>query len=371
MIQINRSHPFSQLYTSMNSYETQIQNDIKGLRWVAMFGLLRTVELGGLLWPNTSKSSATKQANRLVLHWRKKGFVIERILPGRCGRALVLALNGVRFLQKEASIYASSGKDIGRFSGEENGIWLPPSAWKHDILAASFLVCLHQKGWEIYPENYIRRRLFEGAARKKSYANESKIPDGLALKGDQVAWIEVESSTKTGTSQRHLVENLIGASTQNLRILGHKCTLAMVVFDPNATDYKGHHIDHKQRILNAIAGQTLKKVKITFAKAEDISSYSALNFDFEILAVGSTKVNELYEKLERLGWEDDGDEGFKLTYRNTYRAIIRPEFMGGDDILGWHASVNGSPFNSDSYCNSLGEAKRLAAKIICELQSKD
>lgn len=356
----------------MKSYEIQKQNDIWGLYWVSQFGWLRPVELGLLLWPDASKSSATKQANRLVLHWRKNRFVIERVLPGRCGRALVLARNGVRYLAEEAGIVAQTGKDIGRFPDDESGEWLPPISWKHDILAASFLVALNGNGWEIKPENAIRRELSGAAAARKTTTKNAKIPDGIATKEGKTAWIEVESSSKTGAPAKHLARNLIAAASGNLSVLGFDFNKVFVVYDPNSTNYKGYRIDHKYRITQAISEELLiPKVAITFAKAEKIASYSADDFEPETVTVQSKKVQEMLRKLEKEGWVDKKNEVFKWEYDSRTKIEIWAHYYPGDDEQsGWIVYKNGE-FIPESYRNEFQEAKEFAASFICKMKHKD
>lgn len=235
----------------MTPFEQHHKNDICGLRWIGDFGWLRPAELGALLWPGADH--ARKQAERLVRTWLKRGLVLQRELPDRAGRAIVLAVAGVRLLAT-AGIEARSGKDIGTAG---NGKWLPPLTWRHDLLGAQVLVDLYRKGFDIVPEPALRRAT-AGAL--------GKIPDGLALRGRETVLIEIESSRKTGPAMRHLAKVLCAAGTaQRLELLGRKVTHTIVGFAENREDERGHKLDHRARVTAAVAATARQDVPTTWA----------------------------------------------------------------------------------------------------------
>lgn len=237
----------------MDAYAKSRTNDLIGLGWLSRFGWLRTAELGKLLWPQSK--GARQQADRLARRWLERRLVLSRELPDGAGRALVLATAGVRLLAEEDA-WATSGKDIGIVTGET---WRPPQTWRHDLLAAGVLAELHKEGWTVFAEREIRQR----------QNNLTKFPDGLATKGADVAWIEVERATKTGPNGRELVDALCAAGTgEATSVLGHKPTVALVAYQPDAIDTRGCAINHRARITTAVANATKTKVKMMWAACE-------------------------------------------------------------------------------------------------------
>lgn len=237
----------------MDAYAKSRTNDLIGLGWLSRFGWLRTAELGKLLWPKSK--GARQQADRLARRWLERRLVLARELPEGAGRALVLATAGVRLLA-EVDASANSGKDIGIVTGET---WRPPLSWRHDLLAAGVLAELHKEGWTVFPEREIRQR----------QSDLAKYPDGIAVKGADVAWLEVERATKTGPNGRQLVAALCAAGEGTASaVVGHKPTVALVAYQPDAIDTRGCAINHRARITTAVANATKTKVKMMWAACE-------------------------------------------------------------------------------------------------------
>jgi len=224
---------------SMSPIEQHLRNDLDGLQLIHKFGWLRTHELGPLMWPNGRHSR--HQADRLVRSWRDRGLIIERKLPHHAGRALVLALRGVRLLA-EQGIVARTGKDFGETKGQH---WCPPITWRHDLFATQILVHLYLQGFDVYPEAQIRREA----------GHLQKFPDGLAYRaGDQVIWLEVEHARKTGRSMSQLAQALCAVSEGTATpILGLKPTSCLVAFAATQRDERGYVLDHQSRLRRAIA----------------------------------------------------------------------------------------------------------------------
>ena len=200
----------------MDSIDTRHQNDIDALTALHKYGWLRTQELGYLLWPDTKNRGQT-QACRAALSWLKRGLMMARTLPDGAGRALVLATAGVRLLA-DAGVVAVSGKDIGKMVGST---WTPPIAWKHHVIATGILVNLATSGWNVFPEATIRRK---GELL-------AKIPDGLAVLGEKVIWLEVEQARKTGPSMRLLGQALVAVSESEIEpVCGYRANIACCAY---------------------------------------------------------------------------------------------------------------------------------------------
>ncbi len=273
----------------MNAFEKRKQNDIDGLSWVHRFGWIRTTELGPLLWPG---SAARHQADRLARDWIARDLVLARPLPEGAGRALVLATAGVRLLA-DAGIPASTGKDVGQMVG---GQWRPPLSWRHDLLAAGVLVDLHSRGWKVFPEREIRQR----------QSDLAKFPDGLAVRGADVAWLEVERAHKTGPNGRQLTDALCAVGTGEAgTVLEHRPTVGLVAYCADARDSRGYAIDHRARITAAVAATTRKPVELMWARCtlRGPAGLGAVEFARETI-----QADRGAAILKRMSWRPAEDE---------------------------------------------------------------
>ena len=317
----------------MDAHAQRRINDRDGLTWLARFGWLRTTELGPLLWPN---STARQQADRLARSWLERRLVLARELPERAGRALVLSTAGVRLLA-EFGVDAASGKDLGKML---DGEWLPPLTWRHDLLAAGVLVALHRRGWAVYPEREIRQRAGWLA----------KLPDGIAVRGADVAWLEVERASKTGAPGRQLADALcaVGAG-EAVAVLGHRPTVGLVAYQPEAMDSRGCAIDHRARIKAAVAAATKRDVRVLWARCTLRGPAGLGTVEFELETVQADRAAAI---LKRLEWRPSSEEAGVLV-AGYARHLARV----WEDDCGWGYQVDDRP--------GALEATREAAKRAC------
>ena len=336
----------------MNDFEKHKLNDRTGLNWVHRFGWIRTAELGAMLWPSTAPASATRQANRIVKSWVKRGLVIERELPDRAGRALVLAQRGVDLLA-ENDVKAATGKDIGKLIDDPDWHpplkyepwWLPPKTWRHDLLAAGILAELHRQGWAVFPEREIRQRAGWLA----------KLPDGLAVRGADVAWLEVERASKTGADGRQLTNALCAVGTgEAAAVLGHRPTVALVAYEPYARDSRGCALDHRARIKSAVAAASKKPVAVLWAACELRGPAGLGKVTFERETIGTDRAAGI---LKRMSWRLNEDGVLVAGYLQHIAYVW-------EDEHGWSFQLDERPAG---YADSMSDAKRACADEIAGL----
>jgi len=179
----------------------QGEHAARALLYISDFTWLRATELGRLLHPGQPHSRKYAEA-----HLRKLcelQLVIPRQLPGaNAGRAYVLSSRGARQLNEWlcADGY-STGKDWGR---TKEGVWTPPTSWRHDLIATGVLSLMGERGYDIYSEPYLRH--IEPEAKKH--------PDGLIADRERgfSIWLEVENARKSGRNIDQLVVALAEAS---------------------------------------------------------------------------------------------------------------------------------------------------------------
>lgn len=297
----------------MDAYAQSRVNDVVGLGWLSRFGWLRTAELGQLMWPTSGHPR--HQADRLARRWVERKLVLERELPEGAGRALVLATGGVRLLI-DAGAGATSGKDIGEMV---TGRWRAPLTWRHQLLAAGVLAELHRQGWTVYPELEIKRRA----------GLLVKIPDGLAVLADQVAWVEVERAHKTGPQGRQLVDALCAVGTgEAVSVLEHRPTVALVAYQADARDSRGNALDHRGRIRAAVAATSKKPVRVVWARCHlrGPAGLGAME-----LTQDTIQPDKAARILSRLTWREDPQEKGVLAARyenHLVRVFEDPEVKG-------------------------------------------
>lgn len=322
-------------------------NDTNGLLFVYQFGWLRTLELGKLMWPD---SPASRQAaDRLVRSWIERQLVIVRDLPHGAGRAFVLAAAGVRLLA-ENSITAGSGKDIGQLNDDG---WMPPATWRHDLIANGVLCELHRRGYRVFPEIELRRRA----------ENHPKIPDGLAIKGSHVIWLEVEHARKSGKEMRKLADALsIVAAGQAASIASFKPNSIMVAFLPSAVDERGHVLSHQTRVRNAIHAVAKSDLSIYWAKCTLLGSAGVGQVDIQKEQISADRASRILQILESSGWRPHQSGGLSVTYGKHIAYVW-------DDEHGWSYAVetiDGQPVDGN-YAANITEAKRAAASVLAGL----
>lgn len=223
------------------------------LRLIHRFSWLRPTELGRLLYPRNKH--ARKYAEKLLRKLTTLRLVIERKLPGRsAGTAYVVATRGATQLDTWADVHKGykSGKDWGAY---QNGVWYPPNSWQHDLWAIGVASLLaEQLGHEVLPDSYLRH----------TAPFEVKYPDALLVCRDKgfSAWLEVESSRKTGRNLEQLVRAVIGASRGSPlayfdEVQDTPVKVGIIAILVGARDERGYNLDHWgrfERKLQALGG---------------------------------------------------------------------------------------------------------------------
>lgn len=330
----------------MTPLDKHHHNDVRGLRWIFDFGWLRAAELGALMFNGVH---AHKQAERLVRSWVHRGLVLERKLPARAGRALVLAGKGVQLLAEDGVI-ARSGKDIGE---TVNGYWQPPCTWKHDLLATQVLVALRRRGFGILPEPVLRR----------SAGPQAKMPDGLAVHGTQVIWLEVESARKTGAAMRLMAEALCAVTDGHAaEVCGYRPTHAMVAYLVDARDERGYALSHRARVLKAVAAATQSDMRLTFARCtrQGLAGVGCIDFEEEMVIADCSSV--VLKRLDMGGWNLDAGSQVSSANYAGYTAYI---WQDQDAPGTWSFQAETANWSAPAgYAGCIQDAKHSAASLI-------
>lgn len=298
------------------------------------------------MWP--SNATSRHQADRLARSWLARRLVLARPLPEGAGRALVLAARGVQLLNN-GGVDACTGKDIGETVA---GNWLPPSTWRHDLLAAGVLVSLYRQGWSVYPEPQVRRQT----------GSLTKWPDGVAQRDDQVLWIEVEAARKTGPAMRQLAEALcVAAEGTAHSVLGLKPTAALVAYRVDALDERGHGIDHRNRVRKAISAAARCPIEVTWGECTALETGGVSHVKFIRESIQPDIALKIRRVLDAGGWQHQ-DGCLVATY-----GARRVHVWEDDDAPGlWGWSVGDRASREDS-CEA---AKRAGAAALAQAYLK-
>lgn len=332
----------------MHAYQQRHLNDVKGLGFIHKFGWLRSAEIGKLMWPHNA--SGRQAADRLVRGWIQRRLVIARDLPDAAGRALVLSAQGARLLNAEG-LDASTGKDIGRIGNQ--GEWLPPFTWRHDLIATGLLCELHKRGFEIVPEAELKRRTSAAA----------KIPDGLALKGDQALWIEAERARKGSVELRKMAEALSGAASGTLAaVAGIKATAAMVGFVPSSRDERGFAVDHQARVRTALQAVGRGDVPIHWAACHLLGTAGVGHVEFSREIIPADRAVAVLKRLDASGWALEPDGSLSASYAN-HRAFVWEE----DGQWSFAIETMGAEPVTGGYAENVSAAKRATASVLARL----
>lgn len=301
-------------------FELRYRNDIEGLCWIHRFGWLRSSELGRLMWPG-DKFSRTR-ADRIIRGWLTRKLVIGRQLPDGARRAVVLSDAGARLLKAAGEASARSGKDWGETDGT---CWSPNLAWQHDLITAGVLSQLFERGYNVLPEKIIRR----------DNPQLTKIPDGLAWKDDIAIWLEVESARKTGKAMADLANAIvIVASGQSKVVSGHKPSLAMVAYVMDASDERGHDLNHRQRVITAIQKTAKQDVQLLWAQCS-LAGCGVGTTKFQQERIAADRASRVLKVLNAGGWKDD-DRGCLVSTYGPITAVVWK-----DDTMGWSYLLEG------------------------------
>jgi hypothetical protein len=327
------------------------ENDRIGLGWLAKFRWLRSKELGRLMWPTDTTSRV--RADRVIRGWIERRLVIVRQLPDGAGRAIVLSSVGA------AMVAARTGKDWGEqhsIPGCSETQWRPPKTWRHELLAAGALACLHESGFNVLPEPALRRL--------PEIADLAKIPDGLAWRTGQTAyWLEVENSEKTARRLDELADWLAHLSAGSVPALaGIKPTCGLVAFDTSARDSRGHRLDHQSRIITKIQKRAKLDVPIAWATLE-LKGHGVETINVANGTVAASATERILAILNARGWQTDDDIHWS-TYNNMTALTWE-----ADEFNAWAYQLerNGVPIAPAELVGTITEAKRGCAQAIAAI----
>lgn len=296
------------------------------------------------MWPKNATSAIA--ANRLIRSWERRKLVLVRELPTRAGKATVLALAGVRLLAAYG-YEAKQGKDIGTMSAQG---WKPPHSWRHDLIAAGVLTTLFKRGYNVIPEQALRRMP----------TASPKLPDGLVCDPHgHWHWLEVEHSTKTAKKLQFLAKALTLAASGDIHeIAGKRCTRALVAY-PEVNDTRGFQIHHKSRVTKAISEQTKQPIEVLFAHCE-LKGASVTNVTITKERIEPSGVLGVLRVMNAQGWRDKVDEPGVMY--SVYRGYIA--YVWADDQGGYSFQVGDQ---QAEYAGTISAAKNASAARIFAL----
>ncbi len=272
------------------SFEQRTENDVNGLREIAKFGWIRSAELSLFIFYGKWRRT---QMDRLVRSWVKRNLVIERPLPEGAGRAIVLATAGVRLLA-EHGYSEKSGKNEGNMA---NGVWQPPFAWKHHLMAHGVLGHLHVLGYDVTTEHQI-----------KALGEKGKRPDGvLYCQSDKRwSWLEVENAKKDGHHMEELAQAVYKVSTIGQVVDGNACKGAVIAFNPKAKDTRGHNLNHEERVRAAISKIAEEPITVTWCQCRmEGLGVAAIELSTEKISPDYGK--QVRAALDKWGWREQED----------------------------------------------------------------
>lgn len=282
----------------MNSFELGEKLDTDGLWYISVFGFLRAIEIGKLLWPDTTHNQ--KNGQRICRKWLTKGYVIKRVLPSKAGFAYVLAFGGVRFLL-ERDIPSKSGKDWGKM---EDGKWTPPKEWVHHLMANMFLVSAKIQGYSVHPEFMLRSRGATG-----------KIPDGIYFDDDKVFVIEVEHHRKTGKNMEAVADSVIKTANQMLSGYENRTSFPVLVFPKISKDERNYTISHEKRLINAITKKAQDDFEVEL-KELDIFKHNLRSVTSYVRTILAPCVTSEMERIKAFGLKEWAGRNYYFIGKN-------------------------------------------------------
>jgi len=326
------------------------QRDLAGLMLIHNFGWMRAKELGCMMRPASRRPAVN--ASELVGKWKRAGWVLVRSLPDHMGQALVLSAAGAAHLRASGCTDAVTGKDWGE---TRCGDWVAPKTWRHELLALGLLAYLYKEGWQVIPERQLRRK-----------NNLGHFPDGLAIRGNEVLWIEVENARKSGPHRQHMVQALILASKGEAEELsGHVANGALLAYAVDARDERGYHLDHRSHIIEAIERQASVDVPLTMAALTVTGTAGVSEVVLEAMTVEAAAVTR---QLASIAWGSRAEDADHNAHQ--YFADDDLEYRYGEGQFGWWWSVlKGKDEVSSGDVNS-AEAARLALVRQLEIRQK-
>lgn len=218
-------------------------------------------------------ANPTHQAARFQKKLAADGFIKVINLDGN-GSVYVLTRLGINLLETNGVSVIGKGKEFGRFElcPNEKKRFVPPVNFYHNLLAATALACLAEKGWTVISEREIRHTLPVGENVDR-YDPKIKIPDGLAISpSEQNYLVEVENSRKTSHDLTRLIDAIVApndffnAHYYVERLLGFdprykkldEVVGTIVVYDPKSISSDGRRLNHLKLIEDKV-DEKLKK----------------------------------------------------------------------------------------------------------------
>lgn len=289
---------------------------------------------------------------RLTRGLIKRRLVLARKLPEGAGKALVLATAGVRLLA-EHGISAVSGKNFGDTQGV---CWMPPANWKHDLLAHGVLCKLFTQGYTVISEAAIPRK---GVA---------KLPDGLVLSpGEQGHWywLEVENARKSGPHMRHLATAMDAVSRAETKFGDITPKRCMVAYFADAIDERNHRLNHRARIIKAVAEAAHNDLTITFAECGRKGAAGVGDVQLTEVLIVPKCASEILQKLETNGRSGNPKDDVWESHFDSYIAYV---WDNGEEhgLWGYQVEDNGKRIPA-GYASDLNDGKKLAAALISKL----
>jgi len=325
------------------------QRDHEGLLLVHNFGWMRARELGHMLWPASARSAVN--ASELVGKWKRAGWVLIRPLPDHMGQALVLSAAGAAYLRACGHMDAVTGKDWGETRA---GDWVAPTTWRHELLTLGLLAHLHSEGWKVIPERQLRRENSPG-----------KFPDGLAVRGDDVIWIEVENARKSGPNRNQMVQALVLASQgEGERLSGQVANRALLAYAVDARDERGYRLDHRSRVIAALARRAPVDVPLMLAALSVAGTAGVGQVALEQMMVKAEVVSQL---VATIAWQSRPKvPGFHAFEYFTDDGL---EYRHGDgDCSRWWSVHDGEKDVAAADVESAEEARRA---LVSQLRYRE
>ena len=291
--------------------------------------------------------------SRLARSLIRRRLVLVRQLPEGAGRALVLISAGVRLLG-QYGFHATSGKSIGYTSGAS---WLPPSTWKHDLLAHGVLCELFKRDYEVMPEAEIRRRA----------TSMRKLPDGLVRSPGPRGrwhWLEVESARKSGPHMHHLAAAIAAVARGEVELCDICPTHSIVAYFKHALDERLHQLDHRTRVSNAIAMTSSTDISVTFAECLRKGAAGVGSMHLTTVSVAADSTSTILHRLNASGWLYDATSEVWQARYGRYGAYV---WQDSDAPGLWSYQVEHDDTALPAgYSDTMEEAKRCAASAISQ-----
>jgi hypothetical protein len=252
-------------------------------------------------------------------------------------------------LLNDAGMAARSGKDIG---ASNQGRWQAPLSWQHDLIAAGVLANLFELGYQIMAERELRQ----------SNPDLTKIPDGLAWRAEteEVIWLEVEHARKTGPAMRSLADAICVVSDGQCKLLNQRRpTHVYLAYMKDAADERPYRLNHRQRVLSAVALVAKSDVKLTWAECA-MYGRGVSSVCFESVVIGADSAGRILVRLNNVGWREQ-DGCLESNYGEHLASVWEPD--DGD----WYYSINNGKAGS---ADTKAQAMRGCAGLLAALSNK-